>query len=117
MFTQAPECNGAGCFRDPALDKIRFGEMLMIDQNRELQNVGSFGGWVRRGDAISVASAVAILACVAVFMVTGSTGAAAGSVVCLILVLADMPSNARRIKVARRAKEAMDRYAARPLGL
>jgi hypothetical protein len=97
------------------------GEVLMIDKNRELRTVGFFDRWARSSKAISVAFSVAILAGVGVSVATGSAGAAAGSVVCLILVLADLPWQARRIEDARRGREILNRYSsernARPLGL
>jgi hypothetical protein len=93
----------------------------MSDKDRDFRSVGLFDRRARSGKAISVASSVAILACVGVFVATGSTGAAAGSVVCLILVLADLPWHAHRIDDARRGKEILNRYSsernARPLGL
>ena len=95
--------------------------MLVIGRNVEFQKLGLFGRWARSGEAICIASSVAILASVGVFLATGSGGAAASSSVCLIVVLAGMPHHARRVEKMRRGKEILDRYSPernpRPLGL
>lgn len=93
----------------------------MIDKNVEFRKLGLFGRWARAGEAICIASSAVILASVGVFLATGSGGAAAGSVVCLIVVLAGMPYHARPIETMRRGKEILNRYSPernpRPLGL
>jgi hypothetical protein len=98
-----------------------FVEVLMIDKDVEFQKLGLFGRWARTEKAIYIASSLAILVSVGVFLATGSNDAAAGSVVCLIVVLASTPHHARRVERMRRSKEILNRYSPernpRPLGL
>jgi hypothetical protein len=93
----------------------------MVNRKLEVQRLGLFGRWARTEKAIYIATFMAILATVAVFLTIGSGNAVAGSVICLIAVLASMPYNARRIEKMRRGKEILDRYNPernpRPLGL
>jgi hypothetical protein len=93
----------------------------MIDRKLEVQRLGLFGRWARTEKPIYIATFIAILATIGVFLAMGSGNTVGGSVLCLIAVIATMPYNARRIEKMRRGKEILDRYSPernpRPLGL
>jgi hypothetical protein len=96
-------------------------EVIMIDRKLEVQRLGLYGRWARTEKPIYIATIMVILATVGVFLAIDSGNAVAGSVICLIVVFASMPYNARRIEKMRRGKEILDRYSPernpRPLGL
>jgi hypothetical protein len=84
----------------------------MADRGMRIRAFSFFDRWVRTGNALYVASLVAILTSVGVFLAIGGRNAVAGSAVCITAVFAAKAYHARRIEKMRRGKEILAAIAA-----
>jgi hypothetical protein len=71
---------------------------------------------IDRNKYFNLAAIAAILASIGVFLALGSDGAAGGSLICLIVVLASMPYHRHRMEKMRRGKQILNGPIARRSG-